>query len=1186
MSPLKPSSHLPLLYNPLLNCIFNNPYYHRSPFRNIIQELSENHTEYTILVPKSEVLQDAFEPTSFESNNHVLLKELCYNNEDFIRSHIIKTSSPISTTSAPVSKVQLTLYSTLSGKQILIKNGMIFTGKGFRRSLKIKILEIDYIHSFCEYFPKGSKFMVLTIDDSLFGSVSPNKGNNRISHEDSSRVNIDKSTKINNDIITFELLLRSFPLLSKAVSEKLNILLHKDDNKSKFLHYKVRTKLSDIQSEFHSIVDAAYAIILETLNMNTPDGNQAYNVVDYILKLYPGLDLNKLVHEYVETNLYDKIWPRIVYQFDLPNEEKENFDKEAFKVLDTTRYNNLAYISLNQLDISIDKPWQMNELNRRISLSVEEILKLNDINIMDLSSKVKILLNTVNTLSSNSYQQDYRKENNLSKNLDFLIDADMLLSLLIIVIIRAKVDNLEAHLYYVKNFSRIDYSSDGYLNYILNNFDAVILHLSSADDNKELIEASKLNNYYWDCIRKGDSESIKETLQEIKVAYKNDDRLPSSHFLYSRTADGESCLMLAIKLGKTEIFDLLINYNPEWFTIDDILFDRSTITNQSLLMTSIIEENHELTILLIDILKSSCTIEELESYFNTVDKTGRSVGHYLFHDYEIIGMVGPLINWELKDNNSHTPLFTLCRCYDHPDYPELLFRGFECVYNKYGKSNFNFQAHIDKLGNTLLHVVSRDLPVTKLLSQEETLIDVNQFNNKHVSPLEFYVKYNRVENLKELLSDSRLIFKLEDPQNFYHIFDYLGFISVKSSGTSKVYRKIDKMLCTYFIENYFPRASQPSMVALNAKYDPNNHDWIITLKDDKLETLYCSLEKIKQAIYLTKLQNELSIFPNDDMFWGNFPIGKKVAPSFSKLRLNKIIDNINTLFMSLALQQNNQQMALFVHILKQEGNASLVLDSIQHIKLNHEYQRGKLGKVQLNTTQVEEMEYFLGYSISDLESLRKVLSKLNKLAGIASIKESDVWVVIEKLLTSFTDSGIISNQFRYYPGSISKLSTYKDFHSCTMWLEKSLNELLLNINKVLDKFKSWKELHDSISEISQGLKSFELKNASNLPVQNGNSTETTDHHTSYFGFGNILENKKSKYKKLLIQKLEKIDQIMKLNASLKLDHEAIASEISNFMKFKSEYLRFIVKQYAFLHITWLKQKHYELNNLLNGLKSS
>ena len=81
-----------------------------------------------------------------------------------------------------------------------------------------------------------------------------------------------------------------------------------------------------------------------------------------------------------------------------------------------------------------------------------------------------------------------------------------------------------------------------------------------------------------------------------------------------------------------------------------------------------------------------------------------------------------------------------------------------------------------------------------------------------------YVKYNRLENLKEILHDSRLDFLGEDFKNYYNVFDYLSFLALKSTK-SENFQNIENVVFNYYLQNYFPRHATENVAALNAKYD-------------------------------------------------------------------------------------------------------------------------------------------------------------------------------------------------------------------------------------------------------------------------------------------------------------------------------------------------------------------------------
>lgn len=1212
---------LPLLYNPFLNCIFNNPHHSKNPFKQTIQDLSENHNDYTLLVPPAHILHDYCDPSSEKSSTKIPLVDLCYHSEDFIRSHIIKTNT--SYPAASLAKSLLAIFVTLNGKQILIKNGMVFTGKGFKRSLKLRVLDINYFNSFCDYFPRGSKFMVLYIEDSLTGSFNPDLP---LERPEAKKLEVGSGTAHDkNQVheITFEKLLRSFPLLSNAVSDKFYELFHHNNYQFRLLRTNTRKKLSSIKSEFQNILDEAFKIVLDSVKIDTPDSEQTYHLINYILSIYPGLDLNKLVHEYVELNLYDKLWAQLIFQFDNSNNDGNTTDFDAKKILTKEKYDQLDCLSLNQLDVPIDKPWHMNELYKRMFKAIDEFSKLSDASVVSLVGKSQILRNTVDILTNN-LSPLLATENMEKSNPDsIIVNADVLIGLLIMVIVHARVDNLEAHLYYVKHFNPVDYSNDGYFCYILSNFDAVIYHLSSSINDEpqyiDLVKSSELNSKFWSFIEMGDSENLILELDRIGQELGNSD-LPSNHFLNSRNVEGESCIMMAIKSNNTEAFNNIINYNIQWFSIDDILFDKNTTTNQTLLIVALTEESYDIILSLVEIILSNTSVEEQIVYFNSIDNSGRSVGHYFHHYPDLIDKIGFLIDWELKDFNSHTPLFSLCRCYDHLNYALLVQKGFNCIYKKYGDKAIDFEKHIDKMGNTILHIILKDLSKTNLLKSDKNLINVNQVNFKNLTPLDLYVKYNRTDNLKDLLNDNRLNFMYEDNNSFCNVFDYLGYLTAKAA-TSKETRNIENLAYSYYFRNYYPNSQCEKIAALNARFDPSRKDWIIffTGNEENSNIVSESLDRLRLFTYIFKLDRYYSFFPDNDSFWLNFPQEKSMVPMFTKFRINRIIEHINIYMIMLNYHPSLAKSKVFQNFIT-ESKDKLTLELKNEIMTRQENLKDKYSSLVLGYNQVKEVEYFLRYSLNDLMNFQTIINKFNKLITISDIKISDLRIVSDRMLNLVLGNPVFlgedlrkSETFR--SNYRTEDSSFSELLSFSTLLELSTVELTRNIHKLLLKLDDWKELHGNIKELNIELKKYEIHtNTQNATISattsnvsepaaglgssshtdispNGNlhnvdqleseAEQITGLSSTFFNFGNILENKKLRYKKLLLMKAEEIKKIMKLNAELKLDHESIAAEISNFLKFKSDFINLGIKRYVRSNLCRLRARQYELEKLLN-----
>ncbi|KAI3403664.2 hypothetical protein KGF56_003591 [Candida oxycetoniae] len=1077
------SSHLPVLYNPLLNCIFNNPNHTKSPFKNVIEELKLKHNQYTIVVPSAHILNEFHDPATDNSTSKTLLRDLCYNNEEFIKAHLIKTGTPVSSTITPISKEQSVIYNTMNNKQVLIKNRMIYTGKGFKRSLKLKIASISYFKSFCDYFPKGCQFMIIYIESSLIGGLPPPPPIRRISPplpESNGSIRSNTSSSHDLDSITFEKLLRGFPLLSKAVSDKFYQLFHHNNYQFHQLRMHSRKKLKNIKIEFQKILDEAFNIISDSVKEENPNSEQTYNLINHIVSMYPGIDLNKLVHEYVELNLYDVLWSQLIFQYNYPNDDKESYDPEAIKNLTASDYDKLSCLSLNQLDVPVSEPWHMNELHERIYLAVQEFKKLSDSSVLNSTSKTAVVYKTIEILSQST------------KSSKLIIDADTLMALLIMTVAHSRVDNLEAHIYYIKNFSSSDRANDGQFNYIMSNLDAVLCHLSdrkTVNGFVQLAQSSQLNYDLWSTIFDEDVDKSRKIIESVQEKY-TDKELPESHYLRSKNISCESALNFAIKAKNFKVYDLLMNSDPQWFSIDDILFDMNVMNNQNLLMYGLIEETDERIVDdLINIITNNATVAEQIAYYNMRDKYGRAVGHYLFHNHKLISKIGHLIDWELKDNNSHTPLFSLCRCYDHPNYTEIVKTGFDVVYAKYGKKGIDFDKHVDKSGNSLLHVILKGIPETRILSNTENLININILNLKNLTPLMLYVKYNRLENLQNILLDDRLEFMYEENKTCYNVFDYLSFSMAKSLNSEKL-KSIENLLVDYYLTNYFPSpnatgsgsgsgsgtgnaADGALLFAQNGKYDSNSRDWLIQFKNSKGNVGVKSVTLLKQLMYLNKLKRPFSTFLENDIFWRNYSTNYSTSPMFHKFRVNKLINRFNIMLQSIVFQENIDGKSFFKAFISGDGMDTSILESKQKIMARFESEKESLGVVKLKRNHIQEMEFFLNFTQDEIKKWAQVVGKMTKLVLIGEQKQLDLKNVEDVTHSRLNEKAFFSKNFdisEYTPQS----GSFGHFGDYMLWIEQVGFELLKNINKISTDVNLWKELYHNICHVNQELKSMEL----------------------------------------------------------------------------------------------------------------
>lgn len=1199
--------HLPLLYNPLLNSIFNNPIHEKSTLKSTIQELGLAHNDYAILVPPAHILQECRDDSAQK------LLDSCYNNDDFVRSHIIKIKVAFSATTAPGSKVQLIIYNTMNGKQVLIKNRMAYTGKGFKKSMKLSIVDVGQFRSFCDYFPKGSRFLVLYIEDTLFGHKVQKPSEPKKEEIPGSK----NQTLIGSDV-TFERILRTFPVLSEAMSEHFYVLFHHNNRQFQRLRTRRRMPLETISDDFKAVVSETNSIVTNCMFSSTTKGDKAYTIVNAILKEYPHLDMDTLIHEYVELNIYDTVWLQLVFQYHNYKPEDDVGGEEApLLLLTPALYKDLSCLSLNQLEIPAEEPWIMNVLYKRVSDAIDTFSKLSDPTNSSRSLKVKIVTDTMKILTEGAKSEDTKTRN-------IVIDADTLIGLSIMVVVHSKVPNLEAHIFYVRHFdvtrhfltgSADEANESGILNYMLSNFEAVIYHLSNGELNlhlEEMSQVSTLNYQFWSAIQKKNTSLVSKLLDEVNEEY-GDQSLPKNHFLRSRNIHGESCFTFAIRSRNSDIFRMLISRTEHWILFEDLVFDMNTSSEQNLLMLALQEEAHDIAMCIIHTFRDTASREEQYLYYNSRDINGRTVGHYLSHDIEALELIGNLIDWKVKDNNSYTPLLSLCRCYDHHDYQTLIQKAFECVANNQ-KGYITYDDHIDKSGNTLLHVIAKDIKSSGLLSEGKSLIDVNRFNKKYLLPVGVFIRYNRLENLQCLFKDRRLIFDLEDPQNFYNILDYYSFSASRAqNGNLQAIVDIRREVVLKLFSHYFPTKLVIEFGAMNARYDGNIKDWMVNivykdsadsvipftskimnnLADKSVGTRYVPLNQVRQFVKILKIASPLSFAVNPEVFWVNFPGGSAIIPFCSKFRTNRALEHLNLLFLSMNFHSRSSQTA-FLQCFKLccRNEPILVLDFMNDFAHKQEVEKTGVGEVKLSPQKIDEIEYFLNYSKEDLSKYKRQISRLSKLVAVGGVKQCDFRTIFDRFLTALPEVSLSELESGKEARTID--ATYHTFESFIMWIEVCVTELLKNCGLVDEKLNRWRQSYARIKEINAELHRFEEQIVVHREEEGNDgpgtisrrstmsldaiSLEDEESKSTFFG---LIDNKKSRYRKILFSKAEEVQKVMDLNVEIKMDHETIAAEISQFLAFRSGFMTFAIKQFTNSALVLLRHRHYEMTKALH-----
>ncbi|KAI1130822.1 hypothetical protein F5Y10DRAFT_103241 [Nemania abortiva] len=575
--------------------------------------------------------------------------------------------------------------------------------------------------------------------------------------------------------------------------------------------------------------------------------------------------VERLIERYVAENVHNLIWPRLAVLRRPQDQELE------------AKIRQTEFIDISQLGIFIEGgPKKKRELATRLGTAVDEFRKMA--NASCAQDMMGILLTTIKAATQLAEEPDSSDKSKPPSEKNVLtVNADTLVSLLLFVVIRAGVKNLQARLLYMKHFIFIDDVDSGEMGYALSTFEAVLSYLFG--DSSSLRRASRRNKALWDATAKGDLDELKRIMDSSANAVedefvpspisshapsvnwsmfkgssssrrsslvltpsesysqgsglshvfpfqnKSSDDIPtvpvkrikrvamdtrsmssSSEYSYHSRADsivtlgsglegdtsierlcqtqdsfGESVPMMAVQNERPAVLKYLLSLE-DLFPRDMVLED--TNNDDTSLLNAAIQLGHtELIDIILDFVMASTPEPQMRDYFALQDVRGRSVAHYLFHTPTLIPRIGKHLLWRQKDKNGQTPLFALCRSYDHPDYANMVQMGLEAATIAQGDGQpLHLDDHVDCKGNTLLHIVNDPQLAVKILLHCD--VDVNATNERRFTALMLASKYGRFDMVRVLYSDPRVDVAMRENR---------GLTAVELAKDDEVRNRIDDL---------------------------------------------------------------------------------------------------------------------------------------------------------------------------------------------------------------------------------------------------------------------------------------------------------------------------------------------------------------------------------------------------------
>ena len=212
--------------------------------------------------------------------------------------------------------------------------------------------------------------------------------------------------------------------------------------------------------------------------------------------------VEKLIERYVAENVHHLLFPKLSSL-----KRPEDLELEA-------KIRQMEFIDISQLGIAIEGgPRVKHDLLIQLGPVIEEFKKI--FSAMGPADMMDTLLSTTKAVSqlteTSSGQGSGSPNESYQEKPIMTVNADTLVSLLLYVVIRSQVRNLQARLVYIRNFIFIDDVDSGEMGYALSTFEAVLSYL--ALDSAGLRKASRRNKALWDATKNADLRELRSIME-------------------------------------------------------------------------------------------------------------------------------------------------------------------------------------------------------------------------------------------------------------------------------------------------------------------------------------------------------------------------------------------------------------------------------------------------------------------------------------------------------------------------------------------------------------------------------------------------------------------------------------------------------------------------------------------------
>lgn len=221
--------------------------------------------------------------------------------------------------------------------------------------------------------------------------------------------------------------------------------------------------------------------------------------------------VEKLIERYVTENVHHLLFQKLCAI-------KRPYDLEL-----ESKIRQMVFVDVSQLGIPIlGGAKGKHELIIQIEKAVEEFGKISSAR--SPQEMLSLLVSTIKTVTKvvESQSEEITAGSDASSEKPLLtVNADTLVSLLLFVVIRAQIKNLQARFSYIRHFIFIEDIDTGEAGYALSTFEAVLAYL--ALDSGALRKASRRNKALWDAASGGHLETLKGIMEPTSDAVDDDE---------------------------------------------------------------------------------------------------------------------------------------------------------------------------------------------------------------------------------------------------------------------------------------------------------------------------------------------------------------------------------------------------------------------------------------------------------------------------------------------------------------------------------------------------------------------------------------------------------------------------------------------------------------------------------------